>query len=137
MIIERLLFVVVAAGAGLLLYQLFKTSHIRRLGIVTTARPVPTLLYFRSDSCAVCPAQTRYIQPLVERWQDRLYVEQIDADEQADVASAYGVLTLPTTIIVGSDGIVRDVNYGLAPTKKLEAQLATFFADAEPVEEIL
>ena len=89
----------------------------------TVAAVKPTLLYFRSDSCAVCPTQGRYVDQLAAQWAD-LTIERIDAERDPDTAARYRVFSLPTTVLIDGRGQVRHVNYGLTDVHKLGRQLA-------------
>ncbi len=84
----------------------------------------PTLLYFSTPQCAQCRAQQ---WPAIERalasFTD-VFVQKIDALAEPQLADRWGVLTVPTTILVDRTGQVRAVNYGLASASKLAGQLA-------------
>jgi thioredoxin 1 len=54
---------------------------------------------------------------------DRLQIVEINAQEQPDLARQWGVLSVPTTFLLDSQGKTRHVNYGVTPTEKLLAQL--------------
>lgn len=122
---ERLLIVSLFALVGFATYLIFKQTQLRRLSQVTGDVRMPTLLYFRSDTCAVCPTQARYLQQLAQTWPGRLVIQEIDADIEREKASQYGILTLPTTIIVDGTGAVREINYGLTNAARLTRQLET------------
>ena len=47
----------------------------------------------------------------------------IDTDTEPETAQRFGVMTLPTTILVDDNGAVRDVNYGLTNAHKLNKQV--------------
>ena len=48
-----------------------------------------------------------------------------NVDEAVDVAKAWGVTTVPTTVIVDAQGEVSHVNSGLATERTLRDQLQT------------
>lgn len=132
MMAERLLIVLLLLALGCTAYRAFKWLHLRRLQRPTAAAgptaadatpEPPTLLYFRSATCAVCPTQGRYIDQVAQQWSGRLAIRTVDAEAEPETAARYGVFTLPTTIIVGQDGHVREINYGLTNAQKLERQL--------------
>ena len=122
--IERLALVLVLTAAAVGAYYLFRQLHMRRMEPApVTGRP--TLLYFRSDSCAVCPTQGRFVDQLAAQWDGRVAVQRVDAERDPDTAARYRVMTLPTTVLVDADGRVRHVNYGLTDAQKLGRQLAS------------
>ena len=88
------------------------------------AAPV-TLLNFSSPHCGTCQ---RVQKPLVDKvsaqFPDQVAVVEVDALAQADLARAYHVLTVPSTVIITGNR-VQDVNYGLASAETLDRQLRT------------
>ena len=125
--IERLLLTMFLAGFGLAVFLAFRYLHLRRarrVALVTaTASDRPTVMYFRSDSCAPCRTQAHYLQDLEESYGSRLAIQKIDADVQKDLAGRYGVFTLPTTLVLDRSGQVKYINYGLTATTKLAQQM--------------
>ncbi len=95
-------------------------------GLDGAASGIPLLLYFTTPDCAPCKTVQR---PAIERvWQllgDCLQVIEVDASDQPDIASHWGVLSVPTTFIIDSNGKPRHVNHGVATTDKLLKQLET------------
>lgn len=96
----------------------------QRLGRVE-GQMQPMLLYFRSDQCAPCVTQARYLEQLEQSWNGRVTIQKIDTDAQPEKAHQYGVFTLPTTILVDNVGQIRQINYGLTNVQKLSQQLST------------
>ena len=127
MMIERLLLTMFLTLFGLAVFLAFRYLHLRRArraALVTDAvSDRPTVMYFRSDSCAPCHTQAHYLQNLEESYGSRLVIQEIDADVQKDVAGRYGVFTLPTTLILDRSGEVQYINYGLTATTKLAQQM--------------
>lgn len=111
-------------------YATFKRRHVRVLGDLATAASdasagSATILYFASDSCAACPSQARYLEQLLSQWPDGLAIQKIDTAVEPETAVKYGVFTLPTTILIDQQGDVREINYGLTHTHKLNQQVAS------------
>lgn len=130
MIWERLLIILILGLVGTGAYTAVKQFHVRRLNrqiIPSSGGGQPTLLYFRSDSCAVCPTQAQYLAKVMEEvgGNGRFALQQIDVDHQPDRAAQYGIMTLPTTMLLDAAGKVREINYGLTPPHKLQQQLNT------------
>jgi thioredoxin 1 len=122
-VIERLALVLALSVVAVVAYYALRHAHMRRIQPAVGSAGLPALLYFKGDSCAACPAQGRVVDQLAAQWADRLRVERIDAERNPETAAGYSVFTLPTTILVGGDGRVRHVNYGLTDARKLARQL--------------
>ena len=129
---DRILIALLVMAVGVAAYLLLQSWQRRKASLALTsagdAAPDaeagrPTLLYFRSDTCAPCVAQSRFIDQLAAQLGESVAVRKIDADLDSDLASKLGVFTVPTTLIVDAAGQVRHANYGLADAGKLAAQL--------------
>lgn len=125
--IERLLLTILVALIGMAMFSTLRILHMRRANKTSATAPAqvekPTLLYFRSDSCAPCVTQSHYLSALESEYGSRVTIQKIDADVDIDLTSRYGIFTLPTTLIVDRRGEVRHINYGLTATTKLAQQL--------------
>ncbi len=125
--IPRIVFVLGVAAVAIALYYAFKHWQMarisRRLSPAVTATNQPTLLYFRSESCTVCPTQSHYINKAAQDWNGRIAIHKIDAEREPEKAGHYAVFTLPTTIFVDTHGKVREINYGLTQPHKLTQQV--------------
>lgn len=121
--IERILIVLALTALGSGAFVAFKQAHLRRLG-QTASNGRPTILYFRSDHCAPCVTQARYLEQLDQTWHGRVAIEKIDADKEPDTAARFNIFTLPTTLILDETGQVRQINYGLTDGRKLSMQVA-------------
>ena len=96
----------------------------QRLGLKNTPTGQPTLLYFTTPDCAPCKTVQRpAIQRLKELMGEYLQVVEVDATVQPEIASQWGVLSVPTTFIIDSEGNPRYVNHGVTATDKLLKQL--------------
>ena len=134
--LERLALVLVLAAAGVAAYALLRQLHMRRMQPAAVAGR-PTLLYFRSDTCAVCPTQGRYVDQLAAQWDSRLTIERIDAERDPDTAARYRVFSLPTTVLIDGRGQVRHVNYGLTDAHKLGRQLVQLEKESPQITQII
>jgi thioredoxin 1 len=125
--IERLILTMILALLGLAAFTTIRYWHMRRASKVNGPNPTPndrpTLLYFRSESCGPCVTQAHYLQALERNYGGRVTIQKVDADIEPELASRYGIFTLPTTLIVDRSGEVRHINYGLTATNKLASQL--------------
>ena len=126
----RLLLALLILLSGVLLYRGVNSLTLRRARVrvpgLERLRPgVPVLLYFTTPTCAPCKTVQR---PAIERLQERigegLEVVEVDASSQPELASQWGVLSVPTTFIIDAQGNPRYVNHGVAPLDKLQRQFA-------------
>jgi thiol-disulfide isomerase/thioredoxin len=128
-----LVFFLIAAGAGLFWLVnrviLLRTSLINPTsaswpsGLPGKGKPI--ILYFSTPTCAPC----RTIQlPAIERIQDQhgeaLEVIEIDVSTQTDLAARWGIMSVPTTFIIDTEGNPRYVNHGVASVEKLASQVS-------------
>ncbi len=81
----------------------------------------PAVVAFSTPGCAECPLQHTLLEELARRRSVRLI--DIDASERPEVARFFGVMTAPTTVVLGPAGEVLAANHGLAGLAELEGQL--------------
>jgi thioredoxin 1 len=133
MIMERFLILVVVvllAAAALLAWRAYQR---RRLAtIVELAAPAevaqlvdrtrPAVLYFTTPDCAQCRLQQAPILSQLAAKVD-VAIHKLDAVEQEALARFYGIMTVPTTVILDPQLRPLAVNHGVAPLPKLLAQV--------------
>jgi thioredoxin-like negative regulator of GroEL len=110
---------VVLAAAVL---EIWRASRARRIALLATATPSnePYLIYFTGDNCTICHTHQ---EPALEKLAG-VRVDKVDAIADRELADRFQVYTLPTTVVMSSEGKPLHVNYGYAPAPKLERQLA-------------
>ena len=139
--LDRLLVVLLAIGlvvlAGLIVRWWTRRTaasvraHLAPLPHPATETTAPvTLLNFSSPHCGTCHRVQKPLVDLVSaQFADQVAVVEVDALAQADLAQAYRVLTVPSTVILTGNR-VRDVNYGLASAETLDRQLRAALTSA-------
>jgi thioredoxin-like negative regulator of GroEL len=82
----------------------------------------PAVLYFTAADCAQCRFQQ---SPLLEQFSEqmRVAIYPIDAVAQQDVARFYGVMTVPSTVLVNAQLQPVAINHGLATPDRLARQI--------------
>src|ERR1700694_5090708 len=85
----------------------------------------PTLVTFSTPSCAACRAAQAPAVNLVEQrlGTSEVRVIRVDAALHPEVARAFGVQTVPSTVVLAPAGRVVAVNQGFAPSRRLVEQL--------------
>lgn len=135
---ERLLIlasvVAVAAAAWLALWA-WQVWRLRALQASSSApSPLagivgdgPTLLYFTTDDCAQCRFQQR---PILDRLSAAapIPVVTLDAIAREDLARHYGIMTVPSTVVLDAQRAPVAINHGVAPLHKLQSQVAPLLA---------
>ena len=85
-----------------------------------------TLIAFSTPSCAAChQAQAPAIDLVrAQLGEEALRVIRVDAASEPRAARAFGILTVPSTVVVAAGGQrIVAVNQGFAPTARLVEQL--------------
>ncbi len=131
--LERLLwlalFVALSGGvcAALHLCQGRRLAALRRQEAPSPLRTVvssgPALLYFSTAECAQCRFQQA---PILQRLAETapVPVVTLDAVEREDLARHFGILTVPSTVLLDHAQRPVAINHGLAPLAKLQQQVA-------------
>jgi thiol-disulfide isomerase/thioredoxin len=83
-----------------------------------------TLVYFSTPTCAPCKTiQRPAIHQVSKRMGDHLKVVEIDASQQPEIASRWGVMSVPTTFVIDTHGKIRHVNHGVTRAEQLFKQI--------------
>lgn len=81
-----------------------------------------TLKDFRADWCGPCKTQDPILDDLREDWGNSVEFQEIDVDENQDIANSYQVRSIPTIVIENDDGVVERF-VGVTQRDDLEAAL--------------
>lgn len=123
---------IIALGLAVLGYAAFVTynrwairhAQTRHLGLEGAQPGVPTILYFTTPNCVPCrTVQAPALDKVRAHYHEAVQVIKIDAQEHPEVADHWGVMTVPTTFVIDTNGKARYFNPGVAPAEKLEQQL--------------
>ncbi len=120
---ERVLAVLlVAAAVGAVVAYLRWRD--RRLRARLRLPPGPAVVAFTHRLCVPCRTQQL---PALHRLRELagpgLRVEVVDVERDPHAARRFGIFTVPSTVVVGSDGRVVAFNHGFADEGKLLRQL--------------
>jgi len=80
----------------------------------------PLVLAFSTPDCVPCKTiQKPALEELQRRYQDRVNIREVDALAQPELAGRFGILTVPSTVVVGARGDVLAINHGAADWEKI------------------
>jgi thioredoxin 1 len=129
LLLAPLIAVAVIGGVALLL-RVQKGGQRELVGsVVETAEQgstLPSILYFTGEACTVChTAQRPALRALAAAIDPAIEIREVDIAVDPELARRYRVMSLPTTIVLGPDGQITDINVGFASSETLRLQLVT------------
>jgi len=84
----------------------------------------PTVVAFSTPSCTACwTAQKPALAALETRASGGVRVIEVDAAGRPEVAGAFGIMTVPATVVLDRRGAVVTTNQGFATAERLAGQL--------------
>jgi len=91
----------------------------RELPFKLTGKPI--ILYFTTLDCQPCKTIQR---PALQKLRNavgvnNLQIVEVDATEEAEVASQWGVISVPTTFVIDPQGKLKYVNHRVARAEQL------------------
>ena len=82
---------------------------------------VPGIVYFYGPHCASCRQQAGIVDRLAA--EERVAVIRVDATSSTTLADVFGIMTVPSTVLVDERRTVRSVNLGLRSRDALLLQI--------------
>jgi len=122
--LERLIITVLLGALAVAAYWMLNRYQKQQVAVTVQkmdGQGQAKLLYFRSDHCTSCMAQSHYLAQLKAEYQ--ALVQPIDVEKESGLTGQYNILTLPTTILIDGNGGVLHYNPGLTNPGKLTRQL--------------
>ncbi len=82
--------------------------------------PIPVLVDFSAEWCGPCKAIGPAVEQLAEELKGQVKVVTIDVDEHTEIASKYGIMSIPA-LVVFKGGQEVDRIVGAVPKATIEA----------------
>ncbi|MDQ7819248.1 MAG: thioredoxin family protein [Armatimonadota bacterium] len=126
MVADRLavLGVVAAVVAVVWLGLRWRAARYRRRPATDLVRGRPLVLAFSTPDCVPCRTlQKPALLELQRRYPGQVDVREVDAAADPALAGRFGILTVPSTVLISGDGVVRAINQGAVGWERLAAQL--------------
>lgn len=90
-------------------------------------QPKPVLIDFYADWCGPCQMQLPVVEQLSAKHADEVEVLKVNVDDHPDIASAFGVRSIPALFILQDQQVV-DQMVGYQSEQVLENKLAALVA---------
>ena len=96
------------------------TKEIFAQEVLNTSLPV--LIDFWAPWCGPCRMVSPMIDQIAQELKDSAKVCKINIDEEPELASAFGVMSIPTLLVI-QEGIVVDQSVGLKAKEQIKQML--------------
>ena len=83
---------------------------------------IPVLIDFWAPWCGPCRMMGPIIEQLAEEYEGKAKVGKVNVDEEGELSQAFGVMSIPTIVLV-IDGKVVKQAVGARPKTEVEAML--------------
>ena len=80
------------------------------------------LIDFYADWCGPCKMMSPIIDKIAEEMQDSITVGKINVDENADLAIEYGIMSIPTIVIL-KNGEIKKTFVGVTDKEEIKKSL--------------
>jgi thiol-disulfide isomerase/thioredoxin len=122
--------ILVIVAAALWLWLLARRARAVRAGaadlveVYQASGAGALVLAFTTPDCAPCKTVQRpALEALQQRYPGQIIVGEVDALVEQPLARRFGILTVPSTVVIGPAGDVRAINNGTATVERLTAQI--------------
>lgn len=83
---------------------------------------IPVLIDFWAPWCGPCRMMGPIIEQMAEEYEGKAKVGKVNVDEEGELSQAFGVMSIPTIVLV-KDGKVVKQAVGARPKTEVEAML--------------
>ena len=100
-----------------------RATLIESLQLEPDADGQPRILSFFGPSCDACERQNEVFADLELSRAGTFSLDQRDATVDYEYARQFGLMVVPTTIVIAANGSIAAINTGFTAQSRLEAQL--------------
>lgn len=86
---------------------------------------MPVLIDFWAEWCGPCKMISPIVEELAGSYDGKLKVGKVNVDEEGDIASQYGIISIPT-LLVFKNGEIVNKQVGAVPRPAIEALFKEF-----------
>ena len=83
---------------------------------------IPVLIDFWAPWCGPCRMMGPIMEQLAEEYEGKAKVGKVNVDEEGELSQAFGVMSIPTIVLVKDGKVVRQA-VGARPKAEVEAML--------------
>ena len=83
---------------------------------------IPVLIDFWAHWCGPCRMMGPIIEQLADQYEGKAKVGKVNVDEEGELSQAFGVMSIPTIVLVKDGKVVKQV-VGARPKAEMEAML--------------
>lgn len=84
----------------------------------------PALIDFYADWCGPCKVIAPILEELAAEYGNEIYIYKIDTDKETELASAFGIRSIPTLLFVPMKGKPEMIS-GALPREELKSKINT------------
>ncbi|MAE09251.1 MAG: hypothetical protein CL661_10890 [Bacteroidetes bacterium] len=129
----RLIILIIFCAIMYATYRIVINWQLSRAGTLKDLDPIlsetnvliSTIVYFTTPMCAICRSTQRPAFDRLQAKMEAVNIVKVDSTENPDGAKRWGVISVPTTFVLGRNGKPNKVNNGFVDENKLLAQLST------------